>query len=783
MRRKQPHTKLHKATLAPLPPLSPPSVVPTKAPPLWLARLLAWDATEILPPLFLALGGLLGLLFAVLMPPLQIPDEPAHFYRAFAISNGACVSPADQAVPLALQQLSAIFPNRVETHHPVRFQDYKRLMGTRWMDGGLIHIQLPGLPRGANVNASIYNCAPYLASAAGVELAKLTSQSAIILFYSARLANLALYLLAVYVALRILPFGRPVLFCLALMPMTLHQAASVSADAATIASAFLLFAYVLYLAFDPRIVAVSGRHLIALGGLLLFTTLCKFNPWFILLLLLIPSSKFGTTRRKLLTAGAFLALVLLAAVAWQSIDRANILAFKAGKANLGIDTDGNLAFILHHPLRFLAIFAHSCWLFWNDYATEFVGYFGWISFPLPAWLVKAYLGLLIAAALVSETRVRITLKDRLIGAGIVAGSTVSIFALLWAFETPQSYLATEIIGLGPRVNPGIQGRYFIPFAPILLMAISSTRLRLPSLPVVAACLGMVLIADGVALASIHRAYYDARNRVYYDPDPAAALASIHPVYNFGDQRGLGRAGLYKNGLWILDIDGSHQFDAADPGSRASVAFGGLPGDLPVLGDWNGDGRRKVGIYRHGVWMLDWDGDGRFTSADRVFIFGGLPGDLPVVGDWTGDGHAKIGVYRSGAWILDLNGNGIFEPGLDSVLYFGGLPIDIPVVGHWAGSGRRDEIGIYRQGTWLLDSNGNGQFEDSDTIIHFGGLPGDVPVVGDWTGDGKPRLGLVRGGSAWFLDLTGDHQLRPGPANFSFGSKDYIPLVGPWAPLY
>ena len=731
--------------------------MPIEAPPLGLHRLLAWDATEILPPLFLALGVLLGLLFAALMPPLQVPDEVAHFFRAFAISNGTCMSPADQSVPSTVLQLPAIFPAFVETHHPVRFQDYRRLMGSKWMDGDRVQIR--------NVNASIYNCAPYLASAAAVELAKLSSQSAIGLFYSGRLGNLALYLVAVYVALRILPFGRPVLFCLALMPMTLHQAASVSADAATIASAFLLFAYVLYVAFDPGIIALSGRHLTALCGLLLFTSLCKFNPWLILLLLLIPSSKFGTTRRKVLTVVGVLALVLFVFVAWQSIDRANILAFKANRTGLGIYTDSNVAFILHHPLGFLAVCARSWWILWADYATQFVGYFGPISIAVPAWLVKAYVGLLMVTALAGGTHARITLNDRLICAGIVAGSVASIFMLLWVFEMKQSYLATEIIRLGRGVSPGVQGRYFIPIAPILLMAISNTRLRLPSIAVVGACVAMVLIANGVSLATIHRVYYYG-----------------------GGKREVSRAGLYKDGLWILDIDGSHQFDVAAPGRHASVVFGGLPGDVPVVGDWNGDGRRKVGIYRHGLWMLDWDGDGEFTSADRKCNFGGLPGDLPVVGDWTGDGHDKIGVYRGGAWILDLNGNGIFEPALDRVLNFGGIAGDMPLVGHWNGKGRRDQIGIYRKGLWLLDSNGNGQFDDwdsrdPDALIHFGGLPGDVPVVGDWNGDGKAKLGLVRAGSEWLLDLTGDHQLHPGHANFSFGSKDYIPLAGPWAPLY
>src|ERR1035438_6893185 len=128
MKRKQLHTKLHKASR---PDLLPPSEIPSRVPPLRLARLLAWDATEILPPLFLALGGLLGLLFATVMPPLQVPDELAHFFRAFAISNGTCMTAADQSVPSTVLQLPAIFPAFVETHHPVRFQrSEERRVGT-----------------------------------------------------------------------------------------------------------------------------------------------------------------------------------------------------------------------------------------------------------------------------------------------------------------------------------------------------------------------------------------------------------------------------------------------------------------------------------------------------------------------------------------------------------------------------------------------------------------------------------------------------------------------------
>jgi hypothetical protein len=57
---------------------------------------------------------------------------------------------------------------------------------------------------------------------------------------------------------------------------------------------------------------------------------------------------------------------------------------------------------------------------------------------------------------------------------------------------------------------------------------------------------------------------------------------------------------------------------------------GLPGDLVVAGDWNGDGVDTVGVYRNGVFFLRNSNTSGF--ADLVFAFG-IPGDQPIAGDW------------------------------------------------------------------------------------------------------------------------------------------------------
>ena len=55
----------------------------------------------------------------------------------------------------------------------------------------------------------------------------------------------------------------------------------------------------------------------------------------------------------------------------------------------------------------------------------------------------------------------------------------------------------------------------------------------------------------------------------------------------------------------MDVNGSGLFD---PGLDRIFAWG-IAGSTPVLGDWNGDGRTKVGIYR--------DADVEFATATVI----------------------------------------------------------------------------------------------------------------------------------------------------------------------
>jgi hypothetical protein len=59
----------------------------------------------------------------------------------------------------------------------------------------------------------------------------------------------------------------------------------------------------------------------------------------------------------------------------------------------------------------------------------------------------------------------------------------------------------------------------------------------------------------------------------------------------------------------------------------------LVGDEPLAGDWNGDTRDEVGVYRADKFYLDYDGNGSMDSSDVIASFG-FKGDLPVAGIWS-----------------------------------------------------------------------------------------------------------------------------------------------------
>ena len=260
-----------------------------------------------LPGLFLALGLLIGTFYAFVVPPMQVPDEMMHFARAYSVSQGVCVASPDIDMPRSFARLNDMFPHWMEKHWKIPIGDLPRLalklpLNDHDMAGNGRQRSLAGF-----INQNAYHCAPYLPEAVVLNAGRHAALSPLTLMYLCRMTNLVFYVFLTFLALRLLPDFRIVLFCIALMPMALHQGASVSADSTIMAVSFLFTAYVFRLAFagDPEKPGI--RHYLILTVLIVFLALSKAIICAVFLLFLIPGKSFPSRRsRWLVIAACFL---------------------------------------------------------------------------------------------------------------------------------------------------------------------------------------------------------------------------------------------------------------------------------------------------------------------------------------------------------------------------------------------------------------------------------------------------------------------------------------------
>ncbi|GAA4830317.1 hypothetical protein [Kitasatospora terrestris] len=205
-------------------------------------------------------------------------------------------------------------------------------------------------------------------------------------------------------------------------------------------------------------------------------------------------------------------------------------------------------------------------------------------------------------------------------------------------------------------------------------------------------------------------------------------------------------------------------------SNGGYASFGANGDVPLSGDWNGDGKDTFGVYRPSDQKF-YLTDNNSTAVKQPKY--GNPGDVPLVGDWNGDGVDSIGVYRPSDQTFyltnDDNATEVYHVKL-------GVLGDKPIVGDWNGDGK-DTVGIYRpsdQTFAMTDSTTGG----TTTTHNFKyGNPGDAPIKGDWDGDGRDEVGVYRAQYSDFIEATFD-----GGGVYSsprYGVNGDIPVIGQW----
>ena len=215
-------------------------------------------------PLYLfvpAVGLALGVTFTYVTPALVAPDEYTHLAAAYELaSTWSGQTAADEDGNLLLRECDA-------AHFGTKTGDIGVLA---YKNEAIAETSEPGSPDVLTTHSEVkagQGSGSYLAQALGIRLARAQGKNFYTMLLYGRLANLILYLLLAALAVWLAPTSlRGLLACVALLPMPLQLAASLSPDAAVLGLVFSFTALCLRLR-GEKAVWWQKILLIVLGGL------------------------------------------------------------------------------------------------------------------------------------------------------------------------------------------------------------------------------------------------------------------------------------------------------------------------------------------------------------------------------------------------------------------------------------------------------------------------------------------------------------------------------------
>lgn len=413
-----------------------------------------WGTTE---GRFLIIGLILGIVMMAIVPPGHVPDEGAHFMRAYGVANGELI-----AGDIDGSAVGGEIP--VESDFILSQADKKERSGVYNDVLAELGREVSGETRTEAYNTSaVYNFVCYIPQAVGILIGKILKLPVMWMIYLARLCNFVVWLVLTYFAVKLSPYFKKIIIFVSLFPITLQEAVSLSPDALTMGAGVLMVAYTLYLTFSKKGL-LNKMEKIILCLLAIVMGLCKIVYFpLVLIYLMIPVERFGSKRKKWIQVWGTILIAVLISLGWLAMSFGLIV-----ETNPGVDAKAQLFGVLMAPLRYVKVILMTVDVSLYRWLREMLG-MQLTSFGLDLPTVIFFVSLSIFMALLVQRDEKLNLRrfDRWLAGGIFGVIALMIMTSLYVQWTPYGELT---IG-------GIQGRYFLPILLLVPIIFCKTKGR------------------------------------------------------------------------------------------------------------------------------------------------------------------------------------------------------------------------------------------------------------------------------------------------------------------
>lgn len=450
--------------------------------------------------IFLIISLVFGFLYILILPPFQSVDEGAHFFRTFQISQGKFLAKnINNQIGDALPTSLTIFQNNYAPliKNIEKKTNLKEIKNTFSIKTAPEIKQFTEFP-----NTALYSPICYISQIVGVITGNCISNRLAIAFYLGRLCNLLFYCLIVYYAIKIIPFYKIPLLCLAVMPMSLSLASAYSSDVMVLGLNFLWIALLLkILTNKSKLYKFKDKEIFYLILTSLFITLSKTYILALPLIFLLPVSKFKTKRDYILSISTICVSSFAALLCWMLLIKGLTLNMNNAIANPELQS----AFIKAHPIQYIGIMLKTFLAKTPRLYITMVGVLGWQDTVLDYFTYFIYPFLIYFGIRIDEYNFQLAKWQKsVIGITILIGVLIT-YTSLYIMWSP---VANNVI-------LGLNGKYFIPLMLPLFLLFKSPKSKYNFeiiKYVIIIILIFILLSSEVSL--LHR-FYDITPNLYY----------------------------------------------------------------------------------------------------------------------------------------------------------------------------------------------------------------------------------------------------------------------------